>query len=411
VAADTFDYSKFLRPDLPAAADHWTGFPKYNFTGGHNDADSVPVEGLMAAATRVLKREGKSLANYGLESGPLGYRPLREFLVEKLARDAGIRCSTDEVLITSGSLLGLDFVNAALVAPGDTVIVEQATYGGTLSRLQRLKANIVGVPVDDEGLDCNALKTTLAELSKRDVRPKYIYTIPTVQNPTATIMGEGRRAQFLALSLEYGVPILEDECYSDLVWNGKRPRALRAMDSSDRVIHIGSFSKSLAPALRVGWLVTGWPLMSRILGIKNDGGSGALDQMVLAEYCRESFDSHLIELRQALRRKLAVLMEALRLNFGAAAQYEEPAGGIFLWVKFPEQVDTTRLAQRALQAGVAVNPGAEWSTDVALGRRCIRVCFAHPSEAVIRDGIAVLAEVCRREFGIPAGAVKVPHYA
>lgn len=411
MATDMFDFSRFLRSDLPAAADKWSGFPRYNFTGGHNDADNVPVEGLMAAATRVLKREGKTLANYGLDSGPLGYRPLREFLSAKLARDAGIRCSPDEVLITSGSLLGLDFVNAALVAPGDTVIVEQATYGGTLSRLQRLKANVVGVPVDDEGLDCNALKITLAGLSERGVQPKYIYTIPTVQNPTATIMSERRRARLLALSVEYGVPIFEDECYSDLVWQGKRPPALRAMDNSDRVVHVGSFSKSIAPALRVGWLVTGWPLMSRILGIKNDGGSGALDQMVLAEYCRESFDSHLIDLRQALRRKLAVLMDALRLNFGMAAQFQEPLGGIFLWVTFPEQVDTTRLAQRALQAGVAVNPGAEWSTDAALGRRRIRVCFAHPSEAVIRDGIAVLAEVCRREFGIPVAAVKAQHFA
>lgn len=402
MATESFDYSGLLRPGLPPAAAKWTGFPKYNFTGGHNDADSVPVEGLMAAATRVLKREGRTLANYGMESGPLGHRQLREFVAAKLARDAGISCTPDEVLITSGSLLGLDFVNAALVAPGDTVIVEQATYGGTISRLQRLHANIVGVPVDHDGLSTTALRETLANLAGRGIRPKYIYTIPTVQNPTATIMSEGRREQLLALSAEYGVPIFEDECYADLVWEGTRPPALRAMDSSDRVIHIGSFSKSVSPALRVGWLVTGWPLMSRLLGIKNDGGSGALDQMVLAEYCRESFDTHVQALRKALRRKLDVLMDALRANFGAAAAFEEPAGGIFLWVTFPDVVDTTRLTQAALSAGVSVNPGAEWMTDAAAGRRRIRMCFAHPSEATIREGVAVLAEVCRREFGVPA---------
>ena len=406
MATELFDFSKLLRSGLPPAAAKWTGFPKYNFTGGHNDADSVPVEGLMAAATRVLKREGRTLANYGLESGPLGHRPLREFVAAKLARDAGIACSPDEVLITSGSLLGLDFVNAALVAPGDTVIVEQATYGGTISRLQRLQANIVGVPVDHDGLSTTALRDTLADLSRRGIRPKYIYTIPTVQNPTATIMSEGRREQMLALSGEYGVPIFEDECYADLVWEGRRPRALRAMDNSDRVIHIGSFSKSISPALRVGWLVTGWPLMSRLLGIKNDGGSGALDQMVLAEYCRESFDTHVQALRKALRRKLDVLMDALRVHFGAAAAFEEPAGGIFLWVTFPDVVDTTKLAQAALSAGVSVNPGAEWMTDAAAGRRRIRMCFAHPSEATIREGVAVLAEVCRREFGLPAAVAR-----
>lgn len=411
MSAAPFDINTLLRADLPPASAKWTGFPKYNFVGGHNDLDSVPVEGLMAAATRVLKRDGKTLALYGMESGPLGYRPLREFVAGQLGKDAGIDCSPDEVLITSGSLLGLDFVNAALVAPGDTVIMEQMTYGGAITRVKRLGANIVGVPVDDDGLSSYELRRALEELRGKGIRPKYIYTIPSVQNPTATIMSGARRAEILALSVEYGVPIFEDECYSDLIWDGKRPRAMRAMDHDDRVIHIGSFSKSIAPALRVGYLVTGWPLMSRILGIKNDGGSGAIDQMVLAEFCRESFDTHVISLRKALRRKVEVLMDSLRTEFGAAAEFDDPAGGIFLWVKFPASIDTTRLAQAALPAGIAVNPGAEWMTEAVLGQRYVRICFAQPSEAVIREGIAKLAEVCRREFGVPVGAAKEQGYA
>ncbi|MEO8008479.1 MAG: PLP-dependent aminotransferase family protein, partial [Betaproteobacteria bacterium] len=249
MAAELFDYAQLLRRDLPPAAAKWTGFPRFNFVGGHNDAGSVPVEDLIAAATAVLKCEGSTLSTYGLQSGPLGYRPLREFIARKLASDAGIACSPDEVLITSGSLQGLDLVNQVLLSPGDTVIVEQMTYGGAITRLQRLGVNIVGVAVDHDGLNDAALKTALEELRRRGIRPKYIYTIPTVQNPTATVMSEPRRAGILKLSVAYGVPIFEDECYSDLVWEGARPRALRGMAGDERVIHIGSFSKSIAPAL------------------------------------------------------------------------------------------------------------------------------------------------------------------
>jgi 2-aminoadipate transaminase len=397
-----FDYSRVLRPDLPPPAVRWTGFPRYNFVGGHNDEASVPVDGLVDAAVRVLQREGATLAMYGLHSGPLGYRPLREFVARKVARDAGIQCSADDILITSGSLQGLDLVNQVLVSPGDTVIVEQATYGGAITRLNRAGAKIVGVPVDADGLDTRALARTLDELAARGITPKYIYTIPTVQNPTATVMSEARRAEVLDLSRRFGVPIFEDECYADLVWEGRRPLALRAMDSTERVVHIGSFSKTIAPALRVGYLIAGWPVMSRILAVKTDAGSGALEQMVLAEYCREHFDAHVQALRGTLRRKLDALAGALRDQFGPQAQFDYPAGGIFLWVTLPEPVDTTKLAQVALQAGVAINPGAEWMTDAQAGRKRMRVCFAHPTEEVLREGTARLAQICHREFGVPA---------
>jgi 2-aminoadipate transaminase len=203
------------------------------------------------------------------------------------------------------------------------------------------------------------------------------------------------------------VPIFEDECYADLVWGGTRPRALRGMTRDGRVTHIGSFSKSIAPALRLGYLVADWPLMSRILAVKSDGGSGALEQMILAEYCREGFDAHLRALRKTLRRKLDALAEALRAQFGSAAEFDDPAGGIFLWVKLPGTVDTTRLAQLALQAGVAINPGAEWMTDASAGKTRLRICFAHPSEPVIREGVAKLAAVCHREFGVPTRGANV----
>ncbi len=396
-----FDFGPLFPAGTPAPAVKWTGSPKFNFTGGNNDPDAVPLEGLMQAAQSVLAREGKTLATYGLQSGPQGYRPLREFLVTKLKRDAGISCSADDILIVSGSLQALDLVNAALLTRGDTVIVENDNYQGTLNRLKKLGVNAVGSPLDDGGMRMDVLEAALAELKGRGIQPKFIYTIPTVQNPTATILSEERRKTLLRLADEYGVPIFEDDCYSDLIWSGERPPSLYAMSQSENVVHIGSFSKSIAPALRVGFLVAPWQLMSRILALKTDAGSGSLEQMVLAEYCAPHFTEHVPALRKGLRAKLETLMEALAEQFGTAAEFDDPKGGIFLWVKLPDNVDTMSLYQAALKKGVAINPGPEWSTDAGHSKSRMRLCFASPSHEEIREGIAILAQVCSEEFGVP----------
>jgi 2-aminoadipate transaminase len=405
--ARLFDFAPLFAANLPAGAVKWTGFPKYNFVGGHNDASQLPLDGLVASANAVLRREGRTLANYGLESGPLGYIRLRQFLVEKLKRDADISCAADEILITSGSLQAIDLINALLLNRGDTVVVEKVTYFGSLNRLARLGVNAVGIALDDDGLRIAALASALDDLARRGIRAKYIYTIPTVQNPTGTIMSEGRRRQLLALAQAHGVPIFEDDCYADLIWDGKRPPALYALSERRDVIHIGSFSKSIAPALRVGYIVADWAVLSRILPLKTDAGSGALEQMVLAEYCAPHFAAHVPELTRALRAKLETLMESLAAQFGTAAEFDDPKGGIYLWVKLPDVVDTLKLAQAALAAGVAINPGHEWSPDKPYGKSRMRLCFANPSHEEIREGVAVLAEVCRRTFGVPSRIANV----
>jgi 2-aminoadipate transaminase len=403
----TFDFAPLLPPGLPAPAARWSGLAKYSFIGGNNDPDQVPVEGLIEAVNAILRREGKTLATYGLASGPQGYRPLRDFLTAKLKRDAGINCAADDILIVSGSLQALDLVNQTLLARGDTVIIERDTYQGALTRLTRLGVNAVGIPLDHEGMRMDALAAALADLKQRGITPKYIYTIPTVQNPTGTIMPETRRAELLKLSQEYGVPIFEDDCYADLIWDGRRPPALYAMSRNAGVIHIGSFSKSIAPALRVGYIVAPWNVLSQMLALKTDAGSGALEQMVLAEYCAPHFAAHVPKLTRGLRAKLDTLMEALNEQFGTSAEFEDPKGGIFLWVKLPDHVDTLKLYQSALAAGVAINPGPEWSTDPAHAGSRLRLCFASPSHEQIREGVAVLAEVCHREFGVPARSANV----
>ena len=400
-AAAPFDFTPLLPASLPPAAKRWTGRVKYDFTGGNNDPDALPLDGLIAAADAVLRREGRTLSTYGLNSGPQGYRALRDFLVGKLKRDAGIGCAADDILITSGSLQALDLVNNTLLARGDTVIIEEDCYQGSINRLLKLGVTPVGIPLDREGLRIDALANALADLKQKGIRPKYIYTIPTVQNPTATILPLERRAALLQLAADYGVPVFEDDCYADLIWSGERPPALYAMSDLGNVIYIGSFSKTIAPALRVGYIVAPWAIMSRMLALKTDAGSGALEQMVLTEYCTAHFTKHVPALRKSLRAKLVTLMEALTEHFGTAAEFDDPQGGIFLWVKLPDGVDALQLYPLALAAGAAINPGPEWSVNKAHAKSRLRLCFSNLSHEEINQGVAKLAEVCRREFGVP----------
>jgi len=401
LASAPFDFTPLLPAGLPPGAVRWTGHAKYDFTGGNNDPDSLPLEGLIAAAEAVMRREGRTLASYGLESGPQGYRALREFLVGKLKADAGIRCTAEDILITSGSLQALDLVNGTLLARGDTVIIEEDCYQGSINRLLRLGVTPIGIPLDRDGMRVDALAAALDGLKRKGVRPKYIYTIPTVQNPTGTILPVERRREMLELSAAHGVPIFEDDCYCDLIWSGKRPPAIYAMSERGGVIHIGSFSKSIAPALRVGYIVAPWDVMSRMLALKTDAGSGALEQMVLAEYCAGNFSKHVPVLRRSLRAKLVTLMESLKEHFGEAAQFDDPKGGIFLWVKLPDGIDTLKLYPAALAAGVVINPGPEWSVNKDHARSRMRLCFASLSHEEIHQGVAALAEVCRKAFGVP----------
>ena len=206
----------------------------------------------------------------------------------------------------------------------------------------------------------------------------------------------------LRLAEQHGVPIFEDDCYSDLIWDGKRPPALHAMSKHGGVIHIGSFSKSIAPALRVGYIVADWSLIWRACWRSRPTPAPARwSRWCWANSARRISTHTCRHLTRGLRKKLETLMDALNEQFGTAAEFDDPKGGIFLWVKLPDEVDTLKLYQPALAAGVAINPGPEWTTDKAYGKSRTRLCFANPSHEAIRAGVAALAEVCRREFGVP----------
>ncbi len=396
-----FDIRQHLSDAAQTAAVPFSGFPDHHFVGGNIDEPSVPVDALAEAVAKTLRSQGHGMATYNMNSGPQGYLPLREAIVDMLKRRAGMNITADEVLITSGSLQAMDLVNKAFLNPGDLVLIEAENYAGTISKLNAMGVDYAGIPLDEHGMRMDALEDLLTQYIAQGRKPRYIYTIPTVQNPTGSVLSLERRQQMLALSKTYDVPIFEDDCYADLVFSGARPPAIQALDDDGRVVYCGTFSKTIAPALRVGFIVAKWPLMGHILPLKTDAGTGSLEQMVLAEFVPNSFDAHVAGLLPMLQAKADTLCAALDEHFGASVEYVRPVGGIYLWVTLPEGVDTDQLYHAALARGVEINPGSQWAVDGPANKRRMRICFGHPSEASLREGIAKLADVCFEEFGVP----------
>ena len=318
---------------------------------------------------------------------------------------------SDDILIVSGSLQALDLVNSVFLTRGDTVIIEQETYQGALTRLARLGVNAVGIPLDGEGMRIDALaprsRTWRGAISVRNIStPSRRCRIQPRQS-----WAKSRRVQLLNLSEQYGVPIFEDDCYADLIWDGT-PSAgavrhvedrwrdpYRIVFQIDRArlagrIHRRGLERAVADARDED--------RCRLRCARADGTGRVL--------CA-ALHEHVPQLRRGLRGKLETLMEALNEQFGTAAEFDDPKGGIFLWVKLPDGVDTLKLYQSALAAGVAINPGPEWSTNPSHSRSRLRLCFASPSKDEIRQGVATLAEVCRKEFGVPTRIANVERAA
>ena len=402
MATKGLDYSELYAKDLPPATGPWEGVYPYNFTTGHGSPDLIPIDGFIESVTRALKREGRNLAVYYSNGGPMGNLALREFLVKKLRKHRGINVTVDEVMICSGSTQCILLINETLLEPGDTVITEMFTYAGALRNAQRRKANTEGIPLDDDGMRVDILESTLADLRSKGIRPKYIYTIPTCQNPTGTNLPMDRRREMLRISQKYGVPILEDECYADLIFDGEWEHAIRSLDDTNHVLHIGSFSKSLAPGVRLGYIVAPQDVMNQMLASKIDVGTNMVTPLMVADFLENNYEEHIETVRDMLHRKRDVLIASVREHFGPTVDFYEPRGGMLMWFKFPEGIDTSKPLEAAKKEGVIYNPGADWSADPKNhGSNYIRICYGLPSEDQIRGGIERLARVFHQEVGIP----------
>ncbi|OWU85927.1 hypothetical protein ATO6_03315 [Oceanicola sp. 22II-s10i] len=389
-----------LAPGLPPAVPIWKGFPKYNFVGGNIDPDTVATDTLAERAAAGIRRHGARMAFYNMGCGPLGFDLLRERIADRLNRLRGMDVSADGVLVTSGSGQGLDLINTCFVAPGDTVLMEQHTYSAAATRLKKLGARIVSAPLDGDGIDTDALAGVLEGLRADGVRPKFIFTIPTIQNPTGSILPLERRHALVALAREYGVPIIEDECYAELTFDIERPPAIHAL-APDVTVYVGSYSKTLSPAMRLGFIAGDPALIRQIAALKADSGTSSVTQAMVAEVLADGYDAHTAGLCETLKAKRDTIVNAVAREFGTSVDVAPHVGGIYIWLTFPEGFDTRRLLEPAAKEGVIFNAGADWSVMPENGERHMRLCFAHMAATDLEEGVATLARVCHDVAGFP----------
>ena len=257
---------------------------KYDFAVAYPDPDTLPLEGLADALRVALEREGKGLALYPVTAG---LPSLREWVVEKLARDRNMHVSVDDVVLTSGSGEAISMIIAALTNPGDVLLTEEYVYLGTLRTMRRFGADVRSVKCDDQGIIPEDLDATLAAVASEGKTVKFLYTIPVFQNPLGWTMTLERRIKTLEITQKYGVPVLEDDCYVDLRFEGEDVTSMHSLDDTGRVLYVGSFSKIVAPGVRLGYMVAPREVMQRAMSFKGGGGVNQFAALAVQEFAKE----------------------------------------------------------------------------------------------------------------------------
>lgn len=339
----------------------------------------------------VLLDGGTALLDYGATQGEAVLRDqLARFLL-----DRGVQLLPDHLLVTSGAQQGIDLVVRALVQPGDAVLVEQPTYLGMVERLALQHVRLVGVPLDDEGIDLHALEQAVVQH-----RPRLLYTVPTFHNPTGISMSAARQKALLELAHRHRLIILEDDVYGLLAYNGAAPLPLKGRDRSDQVIYLTSFSKVLMPGIRIGLLAAAPSLLEPLVAAKrlSDMHGPPLLQHALAEYLRHGrFAAHLRAVVALYRERRDCMAKSLRRCFPADAHWTVPQGGLCFWVTLPPSVQSQPLYLAAIERGVAFTPG-----DVFFGEQqahqYLRLSFAAHEPAAIERGVAILGEVLHEQL-------------
>ena len=369
----------------------------YNFAVGNPDPVSFPGVELAEAAHRIIPTLGDGLVTY---PGSYGWTPLREIAAARFAKNNGVDLPLENIALTSGSMqaIGLCCQNYIMPGAGDTIVAEEYSYSGTLRAFRQFGAKVASVPVDDDGMNMDALGQTLDGLASQGIRPKFIYTIATNQNPTGTMMTEERRHRLVALARKHNVLILDDDCYADLLFEGAAPPSLYALDP-DNTVYIGSFSKVLGPGARLGYFATRKDRLDEILAWKIDGGNSVLAAATAAEYFNTNLWPHIEEINGIVKGKLDAVEDALDANKDAFPYHSHPKGGLFIWVKLPDDTDVNRLLSIADSRNVKYGTGKSFHSqneDI----KYLRIAYGYASLDDIREGVPLLAECVREARGI-----------
>lgn len=372
-----------------------------SFAGGLPASELFPVERFDEACHRVMQTKGAEALQYGPTEG---YAPLREMIANNLSR-YGILASPENVLITSGSQQALDLIAKLLINRGERILVEAPTYLGALQSFNVFGAEYVTVPIDKDGLRTDCLEEALRS------GPKFMYLLPNFQNPGGVTMSLERRQEVVYLSNKYGIPIIEDDPYGQLRFEGEHMPPLVMLDRENHrrddtyqlgnVIYLSTFSKTLAPGLRLGWIVAPPDVISKLVQLKQgaDLHTSTFVQILAYEVARDGFiDEHVKTIRQVYRERRDVMLQALKEYFPEEVTWTHPQGGLFLWVTLPEGMDSQTLFKAAIEENVAFVPGDCFFPGECDGQRNFRLNFSNANPEKIREGIRRLSIAVKKQM-------------
>ena len=378
---------------------------RYDFGTGRSDPETFPTEALQAAAHKVIGEQGLALTEY---PGSLGHLGLRQAMARRESEREGVEIDPDHLVLTNGSMQAVTLSAAALQrGRGEPIIVEEFSYPGTLGAYRSMGFEMHGVGLDDQGMRTDRLQAKLAELTAADRKPKFIYVISTYQNPTGFVMPQSRRQELIDLGTRYEVPIIEDNCYADVHYEGRIEPALFAMDDKPEHVYLGSLSKILAPGFRLGYIIARPPMLERILRKRHDAGSNTLAAAIAAEFYKDGIGAHAAVANPVLHRKRDTLLSGLAEHLDDTCVWSRPPGGLFVWLRMPDDVDLEKLNGNAAERGVKFLPGAAFHyANEAVPY--LRLAFGHLTVEQIEAGVPELAAAIREsrrsnEAGKPGG--------
>ncbi len=366
---------------------------RISFIFGFPDPASLPAAEVAATTTKVLGERGHAALQYG---DTAGYSGLIDALIAKLSRDQGIHAERENILITAGGSQAIDLLLDTLVDWGDTIVSEMPTWLGAVQAFQSTGANIISIPVDDEGIDVTALRQELQRLRAEGITPKFIYANANFQNPTGATMSLQRRQDLLALTREAGTLLIEDDAYFDLRYDGERLPTIYSLDDSGSVVYMGTLSKTMGPGMRLGWLVGPPSLIRRVSALKVDGGTNVFGAHIAADWLPERLLAHVDRLREVYHRRRDLMLAALEQHMPPGAKWSVPDGGFFIWVTLPDGIDTNRMHPQVQELGVEYLPGPA-CYDGDTGENQIRLSFSFVEDDLIEPGIRVIGDVAKSE--------------
>lgn len=384
------------RPLLPAQPPQRTAHPDPIAFTGVGDPREFPLKDFYKAIQTVIRRDGIRALEYGEFDG--GYLPLRITISHVLASQ-GIRAHPANTLITSGSQQALALICQVLLKPGDAILVEKPSYNYALALFQRLNLKVIGVPMDASGMQVGLVEALLQQH-----HPKLIYTIPNFQNPTGVCLSGARRRELVVLASRYNTPILEDDFAGDLRYEGRAQPAIKALDPNGSVIYVGTFSKMLMPGLRVGFLVADGPVFDRLVDYKRvtDLTTSTLIQRGLDEYVTVGrYQAHLRRSCRVYRERRDTMLTAIQRHLPSDVHVNPPQGGLFVWLKLPENVSSLELLPFAAEEGVTYAPGSLFFLNRSEGEAHMRLNFATQTSENIAQGIHRLGTALRRLMARP----------